>query len=344
MSKVFNWKLLIFGLLILVLAACGEKSQEDVVKKLSENLEEMSSYKAQAEMSMNTGQEEQKFNIDIWHKKKDFYRVALSNNIDDKGSQIILKNKDGVFVLTPALKKSFKFQSEWPQNSSQPYLYQSLVNDVLKDSEAAFEANDSHYIFRTKTNYQSNNNLPSQEIYFDKKTLTPVTVKVLDKDNNVLVEVNFASFELDSKFAEDDFTIDKNLAASAASATASGEEAESESDSKQVLSVMLPEYTAGAELAEQKNVELENGNRVILTFTGERSFTLIEEHAEVLPTLTEPQEVQGEVINLGYTVAALTDKTLEWTHDGVDYILASDELTKDEMIRVAESVQGKITK
>ncbi|RDW15088.1 LolA family protein [Oceanobacillus chungangensis] len=342
MRKVFNWKLLIFGLLILVLAACGEKSQEDVVKKLSENLEKLSSYKAQAEMTMNTGQEEQKFNIDIWHKKDGYYRVSLSSNLDDKGSQIILKNKDGVFVLTPALNKSFKFQSEWPQNSSQPYLYQSLINDVLKDGEAAFEANDSHYVFRTKTNYQSNNNLPNQEIYFDKKTLTPATVKVLDKDNNVLVEVNFASFELDSKFAEDDFSVDKNLAASAASAAPSGEEAVSES--KQVLSVMLPEYTAGAELAEQKNVELENGNRVILTFTGERSFTLVEEHAEVLPTLSEPKEVKGEIVNLGHTVAALTDKTLEWSYDGVDYILASDELTKDEMIQVAESVQGKSTK
>lgn len=342
MRTLFNWKLLIFGLLILVLAACGEKSQEDVVKKLSENLEKLDSYKAQAEMTMNTGQEKQKFNIDIWHKKKDFYRVSLSSNLDDKGSQIILKNKDGVFVLTPALNKSFKFQSEWPQNSSQPYLYQSLINDVLKDKEAAFEANDSQYIFRTKTNYQSNNNLPTQEIHFDKKTLTPVTVKVLDKDNNVLVEVNFASFELDSKFAEDDFAVDKNLAASAASATTSEENTESKS--KQVLSVMLPEYTAGAELAEQKNVELENGNRVILTFTGERSFTLVEEHAEILPTLSEPKEVQGEVVNLGFTVAALTNKTLEWTYDGVDYILASDELTKDEMIQVAESVQGKLTK
>ncbi|RDW17171.1 DUF4367 domain-containing protein [Oceanobacillus arenosus] len=340
MRRVFNWKLLIFGLLILVLAACGEKSQEDVVKKLGENLEKLGSYKAQAEMTMNTGQEEQKFNIDIWHKKKDFYRVALSSNVDDKGSQIILKNADGVFVLTPALNKSFKFQSEWPQNSSQPYLYQSLINDVLKDSEAAFEANATSYIFRTKTNYQTNSNLPMQEIHFDKKTLTPMTVKVLDKDNNVLVEVNFASFELDSQFAEDDFSVEKNLAAGAASTTTAGQE----SETPQVLSVMLPEYTAGAELAEQKNVKLENGSRVLLTFAGERSFTLIEEHAEVFPTLSEPKEVQGEIVNLGYTLAALTDKTLEWTHDGVDYILASDELTKDEMIQVAESVQGQLTK
>src|SRR5690625_5969794 len=54
--------------------------------------------------------------------KKDLYRVALTNPEDEKGSQVILKNEDGVFVLTPALDKSFKFQTDWPENSSQPYL------------------------------------------------------------------------------------------------------------------------------------------------------------------------------------------------------------------------------
>src|SRR5699024_3232046 len=97
-----------------------------------------------------------------------------ANDEDEKSSQIILKNKDGVFVLTPSLNKSFKFQSEWPDNSSQPYLYQSLINDIIKDSEATFEVTDAHYIFYIKTNYQSNNNLPFQEIYLDKKSYTPV--------------------------------------------------------------------------------------------------------------------------------------------------------------------------
>src|SRR5690606_7412281 len=103
------WMIFVFGI-VLVLAACGEKSQEDVVKKLGENVEDLTGYKANVEMKMNTGQEEQLFKIDVWHKKEDFYRVSLSSNKDDKGGQIILKNKDGVFVLTPELKKSFKFQ------------------------------------------------------------------------------------------------------------------------------------------------------------------------------------------------------------------------------------------
>ncbi|MGY0693676.1 LolA family protein [Virgibacillus sp. FSP13] len=338
MKKKFSiWLLIVFGL-ILLLAACGEKSQEDVLKKLDEKVDEMSGYKAKAEMKMNTGQESQKYKIDIWHKKKDFYRVSLKNDQDEKGSQIILKNKDGVFVLTPALNKSFKFQTNWPDNSSQPYLYQSLVDDIKKDKEAEFKVTDSHYIFQTKTNYQSNNNLPYQEIHFDKKTYTPDLVKVLDKDKNALVEVKFSDFNTKPSFKDDDFAMEKNMTSGDADAPVStNENAES-------LTVVFPLYMAGAELAEQKEIATENGKRVVMTYVGEKNFTLIEEQTEVAPTLSSPQEVRGDIVNLGHTIGALSDNTIEWNNNGVNFYLASEDLTKEELIEVAKSVQGKAVK
>ncbi|MEC5424697.1 outer membrane lipoprotein carrier protein LolA [Virgibacillus sp. C22-A2] len=332
------WIIVASGFVLLLSACGGEKSKEDVVSELEESMEDMSGYKAKAEMSMNTGQEEQKFTIDIWHKKEELYRVSLQNDQDEKGNQIILKNDDGVFVLTPALNKSFKFQSEWPDNSSQPYLYQSLVKDVMSDSEAEFETNDSSYIFKTKTNYQSNNNLPFQEIHFDKKTYTPVLVKVMDQDRNALVEVKFSTFEMQVTFEDDDFTMDKNMASGTIDEPVSGEVTDDD------LTVVYPLYKAGAELAEKREVDLENGKRVILTFSGEKNFTLVEEKSTVLPTFSSPKEVRGDIVNLGHTVAALSNNTLEWSHDGVDFILASDQLTKAELIEVAQSVESKEVK
>ncbi|WP_345739446.1 hypothetical protein [Virgibacillus salarius] len=51
--KIGGW-IIVFGF-VLLLSACGEKSQEDVVAELKDNLDEMDGYKAKAEMSMNTG-------------------------------------------------------------------------------------------------------------------------------------------------------------------------------------------------------------------------------------------------------------------------------------------------
>ncbi|WP_164671065.1 LolA family protein [Virgibacillus doumboii] len=338
MKKMFGvWVVIVFGF-ILLLAACGEKSQEDVVEKLESKLEEMNGYKANAEMTMNTGQEDQKYNIEVWHKKKDFYRVKLTNDKDEKGSQIILKNKDGVFVLSPALNKSFKFQKEWPENGSQPYLYQSLVNDILKDQEANFKVNDNYYIFETQTNYQSNNNLPYQEIYFDKKTYTPVMVKVLDKDKQALVEVKFSDFNTKPKFKDDDFAMEKNMSSATAEAPVS-------SDGKtDAFTVLYPLNMVGSEMVEKKQVDMENGQRVIMTFSGEKNFTLIEEKMDVVPTMSSPQAVNGEIVNLGHSIGALSENTIEWSNDGMNFLLASEELTKEELIEVAKSVQGKEVK
>src|SRR5690625_5178646 len=291
MKKTVFILIVTFFSVILVLAACGEKSPEKVLSKLEDRLSTLDGYKANAEMKMSTGKEDQNYQIEIWHKKKDYYRVSLASVHDEKGNQVILKNDDGVFVLTPALNKSFKFQTEWPENSSQPYLFQSLVNDVKNDKEATFTASDTHYIFHTKTNYQSNNNLPFQEIYFDKKSYTPVLVKVLDKDKQPLVEVKFSRFDTDPSFEEDDFKMEMNRG-SEEEVSVSVDEVEGP------LSVLFPLYTADAQLEEKQEVELENGERVIMTFTGEKNFTLIQEKTNAMPTLSYPKEVQVEIVNL----------------------------------------------
>ncbi|WLV25149.1 outer membrane lipoprotein carrier protein LolA [Aciduricibacillus chroicocephali] len=327
---------ILLGMLVLFLAGCGEKSKEDVVKKLDSQVSGLKGYKSKAEMKMNTGESPQKYDLDVWYKEKEHYRVSLANVDDEKGNQIILKNADGVFVVTPALNKSFKFQSDWPESSSQPYLYQSLVQDVKKDKDAEFKTTEKHYIFITKTNYQSNSNLPYQEIRFNKKNFTPELVRVLDKDKKALVEVSFSEFKLDPSFKAEDFALDQQKKSGSSAKTASAE--------VKTLSVAYPVETSGAALSEKKEIELENGKRVILTYSGDKEFTLVQENAGAVSAMTEPKELKGDIVNLGHTLAALNGSTIEWSQGGVDYKLASDALTKEELINVAKSVHGTNSK
>lgn len=343
-KRRFFGVVLLIGALSLLLAACGEKTQEDVVESLQETVTDLEGYKATADMTMNTSDEEQTFLIDVWFQTDEQYRVKLENESEQNESQIILKNTDGVFVLTPALEKSFKFQSEWPENSSQPYLFQSLVNDVVQDPEAEFETTDDHYVFRTKTNYQSNNNLPAQEIYFDKSSLTPVMVNVLNQDGEAIVNVTFDSFDLDATFSEGDFSMEKNMEQETSGEAAELEEGEAVETAAQEIRTLYPTYTAGAEVADKKEVPLDDGERVITTFEGEKNFTLVQEIKETAPVSTTPEEVDGDIVNLGVTVGAMEGNTLKWSYQGVDYQLASTELTKEEMIEVAQSVQGQSAK
>src|SRR5690625_661472 len=206
LKKSNRLTLLTLFILLVILAGCGAKSKEKIVKKIESVLANVEGYKVEADMTMKTGSEDRNYDIDIWYKKdeEEYYRVTLESDEED-GGQVILKNNEGVYVLTPALNKSFEFQTDWPNNSSQPYLYQSLIQDVVKDKNATFVAGDAHYMFKTETNYQNNTNLPYQEVYFDKKSYLPLAVKILDKDQNPLVEVTFKNFDMKPTFAKGDF-------------------------------------------------------------------------------------------------------------------------------------------
>ena len=336
-KKVF---LLLLGLLIaLVLAACGEKSQEDVVSALDEKVQKMTGYKADAKMTLQTGNDPQVYEVEIWHKDPTFYRVNLKNAEKDQ-SQMILRNEEGVFVLTPALNKSFRFQSDWPENSSQAYLFESLVHDVKEDPEAKFTATKNQYIFETKTNYKNNNMLPKQEITFSKKDLSPVSVKVMDPDRKVLLLVEFTKVEFDASFDKSAFDVDKNMS----SATLNEIPVMGEVD-KQPLEVLYPseDALAGVELQEEKKIETENGTRVIMTFGGEKTFTMIQERARVAEVATTIS-LSGEPVDLGFTVGTLTDKAISWTYNGAEFMIASDELSQEELISVARTVQEKSVK
>lgn len=340
--------LAVIGVLSIVMAACGGKSQESVVKKIDSKLEDISGYKVTAEMKMKTGKEDRKYDVDVWYKKgkTDMYRVGLGNKSDENG-QVILKNEEGVFVLTPALNKSFKFQTEWPENSSQPYLYQSVVEDVLKDKEATFSDADDYYVFKTKTNYQNNTNLPYQEVYFDKKTYAPAMVKVLDKDEQVLIEVAFTETSFDPEFGKNDFHRKSILEEKAADTSVAGTEEDAEegteegAEEQQPLAVMFPLETMGAELSEKEEVTTEDGERVIMTFKGERNFTFIQERENSVPTAAAVEEMHGDVVDLGYSIGALSDHSVEWNYQGTDFVLASEDMSVEELIAVASSIQGQ---
>lgn len=331
--------MLLAGILVVVaLSACGSKSQDDVVKELDGKLEDLKGYKAKATMTLQMGAEPQTYNVEIWHKDPHYYRVNLKNSKKDQ-SQMLLKNDDGVFVLTPALNKSFRFQSDWPENSSQAYLYESLVNDIIEDKEAKFTATKEHYVFETKTRYQNHKMLPYQEIKLSKKGYTPVSVKVMDPDRNVLLSVKFSNVKFGANFDKKDFDIQKNMTAAQLQVPVMAGLNEKE------FSVKIPTAEIpGVSLVEEKEIALENGKRFILTYDGDKSFTLVEEKAEVATAQAYVTPVQGEPVDLGFTIGALSENKITWSHEGVEYTLASKNLTDEEMIMLARSVQGTVEK
>lgn len=333
--------LLVFvGLMVVfVLSACGSKSQKDVTKELNGKLSDLSSYKVNAKMTLKMGTDKQVYNVEVWHKSPTFYRVNLKNAKKDQ-SQMILRNDEGVFVLTPALNKSFKFQSDWPQNSSQAYLYESLIKDIIEDKTAKFSTTKDFYVFETKTRYQNNKMLPFQEIKLKRRDLSPVIVKVMDPDRNALVTVEFTKVKFGANLDKEDFDMKKNMTRAQLGLPAMAKVKDS------AFTVKYPtSFIKGTKLIEEKAVNIEDGKRVVLTYDGKKSFTLVQEKIISKPAaVIASTYVEGQPVDLGFTIGAVSEHSITWSLDGVDYMIASKNLTKDELINVASSVQGDIVK
>lgn len=341
-----------------VLTACGEKSQEDVIKDLEGKLDELTGYKTNATMTLQTGEEPQVYEVEIWHQSPSAYRVVLNHTEKDQ-SQIILRNEEGVFVLTPALNKSFRFQSDWPENNSQVYLYESLIDDILIDPERVFSATEDHYKFQTNTNY-TNKNLNQQEIILEKKDLTPQSVQVMDSELSVLVEVEFEDFELNASFAEDDFDMDRNMTGAQIQMDVptmtndndNGNDNEvdepgepSENTEIEDFAVFYPMYEPqGTRFSHSENVETDSGKRVVLTYDGEDPFTLIQQQSRVSKENLPLKLSEGEPVDLGFTFGVISkegeNQSISWSYRGTDFFLISNSLDEQELSAVARSVYG----
>jgi len=321
------------------LTGCRDMSEADVVGRLSTHLEESTSYLATGVMEVESEGEIHTYVVEVGFAQPHYYRVTMKNEATGN-EQVILKNDEGVFVLTPSLNKQFKFQSEWPLTSSQVYLYQSLLTDILNAETTVFEALDETYVFTIGADYHANGELVEQVMHFERKGLTPLLIEVRDAEGTPRLTMQFNSFEWNHEIGEDFFVADAIMEL-AQEVMGDGVVA-SVTNVEEAL--LYPTYVPeGASLVDKTTISTNEGERVIMTFAGDHEFTIIQESARVRDVFA-PEIISGEPVMVNGTVAAITDNTLTWQRNGVEFFLVSNTLDRDQLVTVAASITGNYEK
>jgi len=206
-----TWIAAIMLSFVLVLSACGTKDAESVVKDLDKFINNLDGYRGKGEMTLHSGQTPQTYQVDVSYSAPDKYRIELTNANQDI-TQIVLRNDEGVFVLTPQQNKIFRFQSDWPQKQGQVYLYQTLVDSILLDGSRQFTTTEDAYVFDVMAKYNSSS-LARQKIWLSQDGYKPLQVEVSDANATVLVQLQFSEFEFDPKFEDNYFDTNRNMSA-----------------------------------------------------------------------------------------------------------------------------------
>jgi outer membrane lipoprotein-sorting protein len=360
-----SWVLAMVLCFSVVLAGCGgKKDAAAVVKDLNNVVDKLQSkegsYKGAGTMTLYTGEKPQQYDVEVWYQNPSYYRISLKNAQKDI-TQIVLRNDDGVFVLTPSLNKSFRFQSDWPESQGQVYLYQTLVRGILSDTNRQFVDDKDSYVFDVAANYHSQS-LVRQKIWLTKSNYAPKQVQVSDSEANVVVDVKFNTFDFNTKFEKDSFDMKRNMTAmndasvqTIAEVDEFGNEIVPELlDGTQQEPIVIkelgsfgiidPDYLPeGVVIKDTNPITDSKDHAVLLRYEGTYQFTLMESRPIDRAVALTP----GEVIDLGFTVGLLTgdeQQTLTWMDNGIEFRITSANLPVTEMMKVAASLSEKTGK
>ena len=304
------------------MVGCGKMDSKEIIDKFEKNIDK-EHYVVSGQMDIVSNEEVYHYDVVVKHLNDDYYRASLVNK-DTNYEQIILKNKDGVYVITPSLNKSFKYQSDWPFNSSQSYILESILNDLKNDSNVLLEEEDGEFILKSTVNYPNNSSLTSQKIIFNEEFL-PYLVEVYNDQGIANITFRISKIDFDAEIDDDDFDISNSSCSDCYEDVSVSEET--------VYPMYLP---VGTTFKGEETINTDESKRVILNFDGEKSFTLIEEVSS-LPSEFEVTTTSGELVFYENVLGNLTDKSLNWTMDGKNYYLISDDLTNEELLKVAAS-------
>ena len=309
-------KIFLLFISMLLLTGCGKVSKDKLVDDFTKKVENANSYKLNG-------------SLEIYNN---LFKVDMINTNNDN-EQIILRDKEAVYVVTPSLNKSYKFVSEWPFNSSQSYILNSLVKDIKEDNEIEYLTIDDYYVLQVDVNYPNNSYLKYEKIMFD-KNMNLKKVIVYDSEDIESIKVEFNNISYDEKVDDNEFNIDSILDDKCCSVV--------EENTANMSDIIYPLYVPGETYLQSKDVvNTDNGERVILTFSGERNFVLIEEASNVYSEF-ETIPVYGDLLIMNDTIGALSNNSLSWSVNNRDYYLASNDLSPEEAKSIAESLNTTV--
>jgi len=320
-------KYLLLGLTLIIcifITGCFKNEEKDVMSDLSKKIEKLEGYYLNGELEIINNDDSYLYDVEVAYSKENNFRVSLKNKVNDH-EQIILRNEEGVYVLTPSLNKSFKFQSEWPYNNSQSYVLQTLLKDIQNDENKTFEQTQDGYKITTTVDYSNNNDMTKQIILLD-KDLNFKEVSIYNEKDQLKMKMKFNNIDYKATFDNTYFSLNKNIGSV------------TETTSSTLDSITYPMYLPeNTQLSGQEKVSTETGERIILTFSGENPFMIVQETASVQQDiLTIP--VYGEPYMITGSVGALSDSSVTWVNNGVEFYVASEVLSQDELLDIANSI------
>lgn len=312
----------IFGLMLLcmlLLTSCKKGNNVDEVKRVTNYLSGLSSYSLTSNMKINRPDKNVSLGVSVDYLSPDYYKVCFKGD----NEQMIIKNERGVYVLTPSLNKEFRFDSNWPLNSSHAYLLEAINKDIKADSEAKGSIVGTDLVVECKIAHKTNQKLTTMRYTCDQDLKPKQTIFLNDKNDEVIT-VDFDNFEPNKNLGKDNFNEKKYLN--------QDQEGPSE-DGETSLSVTTGFTVEGSTLASSSKSD----KATILCYSGETNYTIIVSKVDIASEVVAIENYDTiEFLSCG--VCCMSENSMRYYLNGYEVTIYSNTLTVDDYLNIAESI------
>ncbi len=322
-----NWVAFLFTLWLgLALVGCGQLNATQMVKQLQSVQSGMNSYKSTAFMTVHIQDGIQRYYVETWYQAPNLYRIALGNENKDI-SQIIVHNAQGIYLISPGVKRVIRFQGDWAERQGHLYLYHSLLSKILAVAEPQYSVKDKVVSFMVPTD-PLNPLISSQKVELEQGSYAPKQIILYDKAKQPVITMTYLTFQKGVTFDAGAFSPDQATTLKAIEMPVSTVE--------QGFGVIEPTFVPTNDSLED---ESELNGTVYVRYTGPEPFTIVESR----PQPGGLDLGAGQLLTLYGVPAVLIGSggvhQMYWLHRGVEFQLTSDMKVSD-MIQVAASTLG----
>ena len=319
------------GVAILVGALIVVMKPKSFEEKFLDTMQGIESYILQGNMEVLKGEDTKSYVIEVGYQKGDTdkFRVSLKDQDLDQ-EQIILRNDEGVFVVTPSLNQIFQFEGDWPLNTPKPYLLQTIT-DIVQQEDATIEKQDDGYLVEASVSYPGNESFDHEQIFFDSDGKIE-WLQIFNSDNTAELKIVFSEVEYDAVMDEDYFTTPTVLESTASTQIVEEEDLP-----------LYPVKVFSSQLTNVNSMQVNGQTRYILEYTGEKNFTVVETLTQESDT-TQTVIMPGEMIDVLDVIGVYDGNHLSAVYNQIEFSVYSDDLSPEEMMQVIQSMQVAVMK
>ncbi len=329
--KLKLFKVGIFLLLfinVITLTSC--KKNVEVEKSFPEIISEVKSYKLVGKLESMFPSGTKECEVAVYYKSPNLYRVELKNAGNNE-PQVLIKNNEGIYVLLPTVNKMFKVDSSWPNNSSYPYILQSLSKDIVSDENLITTKDDNKTYLEFNAKMFDNAVATKQKVTFDNNTKMPEEVLIYDDLDTLVVRFKVEKIELDASIDDLKFKVNDSMASLRLTYA-------SDPYSFDRLVTYPTFYPDKTSLVAENTIGSANDKTVFMKYDGESPFTIIEQYVHSTEN-TKTEYVSGNIYFMGGAFCVTSNNTVFFYDSGMEYTLASNHLDYNTLIQMGESLR-----